>query len=172
MPRVSSPSTRVAAASPSRAAARPIVDSAAAAPPWSQHGLSPSLPLRRRLSSTPAVASTSPSTLSVRVSQTRSEQAVRPLRAAPAHPLFWAASACCIDTLSPVCTAFVIEFFANKHRRRAPLAPLSRLPMRRGSHRRDSRNLDVLPRLPLRFVQHNLVAGVVVSSSTTSSTPL
>jgi hypothetical protein len=81
----------------------------------------------RRLSSTNVVASTSLSTSSVRVSRARFEQAVRHMRAAPAHPLFCAAGppACCVNTLHWCCGC---PRCASHRRRFAPHFSSSSLP--------------------------------------------
>jgi hypothetical protein len=74
----------------------------------------------RRLSSTNAVASTSSSTSSVRVSRAQFEQDVRHMRATPAHPLFCVVGppACNVNTLCWCCAC------PRRASHRAPLAPL------------------------------------------------
>jgi hypothetical protein len=73
---------------------------------------------------------------------------------------------------SLVCTTFIIEFFADKYRRRTPLASslffLCVVALAVATPESSMRRHAYL----FTFFQHNLVASVAISSSTTSSTPL
>jgi hypothetical protein len=79
---------------------------------------------RRRLSSTNVVASTSPSTSSMRA---RFEQVVRHMRAVPTHPSFCIANppACCVNTLRWCCSC---PKRASHRRRSVPHLSSSSLP--------------------------------------------
>jgi hypothetical protein len=75
------------------------------------------------------------------------------------------------STLSLVCTTFIVEFFADKYRRRTPLALslfLCVVALAAATPESSMRRHAYL----FTFFQHNLVASVAISSSTTSSTPL
>ena len=87
-------------------------------------------------------------------------RAVRHLRASSAYS-------------SLVCTMFVLEFFVDKYRRRTPLASTSLLFLCVVALAAATSRTSMCRRTYIfAFVQHTLVGSVVVSSSTTSSTPL
>jgi hypothetical protein len=124
---------------------------------------------RCHLSLTLTVASTSPSTPSVPFSYARFVSYSTPVRCVSA-PVDLRCT-CMLHRHPPslVYTTFVIEFFASKYRCRAPLASsslfflcvvaLSAVTLGSSMHRHT-------------LFQHNLVASVAVSASTTLSTPL
>jgi hypothetical protein len=121
----------------------------------------------------PAVASTSSSTPSMRVSCARSMSCSTPVSCVGTPVDMRCTCMLRRHPSSLVCTTFVIEFFADKYHRRAPLAPSSLFflcvvalaAVTPGSSMRRHAYL-------FAFFQHNLVASVVISSSTTSSTLL